>query len=247
MEKDWRGDIVFSDSVAIFRGPVGPNKAHSHWASQLTVALDGALEFEAADSGRRGSKAVYLYSKVTHQLFSGFVCSIYFDPLSASRLESLGHGSTAGWVALSEHQLPAELGTLSAATDLRALLDSELLRVTAPASVSDDRFPDVAREVAAQLRDGNDLDRDALARLVNLSPSRFSHWFVEQSGIPSRSYKKWLKLRMAMDALLDGEKPTDAAMLAGFSDLAHMSRAFSESFGLTYRDALHAWQHARQR
>ncbi len=247
MEKDWRGDVVFSDSVAIFRGHVGPNKAHSHWASQLTIALDGAVEFEAGDSGRRSSKAVYLSSKVTHQLFSGFVCSIYSDPLSESRLATLGGGSTAGWAALSEDQLPAELSALSASTDLRSLLNSDLLRVTAPSSVSDDRFPNIAREIAMQLREGNDLDRNALARMANLSPSRFSHWFVEQSGMPFRSYKKWLKLRMAMDALLDGEKPTNAAMKAGFSDLAHMSRAFSESFGLTYLDALHAWQRASER
>ncbi len=247
MEKDWRGDIVFSESVAIFRGHVGPNKAHGHWASQLTIALDGAVEFEAGGSARRSAKAVYLSSKVEHQLFSGFVCSIYFDPLSESKLERLGEGSAAGWAALSEDQLPAELRALSPSTDLRALLDSDVLRVTAPSAVSDERFGDVVREIARQLRDGKSLDRDSLARRVGLSPSRFSHWFVEQSGIPLRSYKKWLKLRMAMDALLDGEKPTAAAMQAGFSDLAHMSRAFSESFGLTYLDALHAWQHARQR
>ena len=103
------------------------------------------------------------------------------------------------------------------------------------------------REIALRLREGKNLDRDTLARRVGLSPTRFSHWFVEQSGIPLRSYKKWLKLRLAMEALLDGQKPTHAAMQAGFSDLAHMSRAFSESFGLTYLDALHAWQHAQRR
>ncbi|HAY09103.1 MAG TPA: hypothetical protein DCY18_04060 [Thauera sp.] len=249
MKADWRGDIVFSDSVAIFRGHVGPNKPHSHWASQLTIAVEGAVEFEAEDSGRRSSRAVYLSSKVRHQLFSGFVCSIYADPLSASRLETLGAGSTAGWAALSEDQLPAELAGLSASTELSPLLSSELLCVTPPSppsSVEDRRFRRIARELAVQLRDGKEVDRNALARLVDLSPSRFSHWFVERSGIPFRSYKKWLKLRMAMDALLDGALPTSAAMAAGFSDLAHMSRAFSESFGLTYLDALHAWQHARR-
>lgn len=247
MEKDWRGDVVFSDGVAIFRGHVGPNKAHGHWAVQITIALDGAVEFEAGGSGRCRSKAVVLSSKVEHRLFSGFVCSIYFDPLVRTELAKLGEGSAEGWAALTDDQLPSELAALSDSTDLRALLDSDLLRVTDSSAVSDARFGHVVREIAARLRAGEDLDRDALARQVGLSPSRFSHWFVEQSGIPLRSYKKWLKLRMAMDALLDGAKPTDAAMQAGFSDLAHMSRAFSESFGLTYLDALHAWQHAQRR
>jgi len=112
----------------------------------------------------------------------------------------------AGWAALSEDQLPAELRGLSASTDLRALLDSDVLRVTDPSSVSDERFRDIVREIAVHLRDGKNLDRDTLARRVDVS-----------------------------------------AMQAGFSDQAHMSRAFSESFGLTYLDALHAWQHARRR
>ena len=244
MEKDWKLDVVFSDSVAIFRGHVGPNKPHSHWASQLTIALEGELEFEAADSGRRSARALYLSSKVTHQLFSGFVCSIYFDALSESRLNALGEGAACGWAALSADQLPEELRSLSAASDLRALLNSDLLRVTD--SGSDERFRRLARDIEAQVREGQDPDRDDLARHVSLSPSRFSHWFVEQSGIPLRSYKKWLKLRIAMESLLEGVNPTEAAMHAGFSDLAHMSRAFSESFGLTYMDALHAWQMAQR-
>ena len=136
MQKDWRGDIVFSDSVAIFRGHIGPNKAHSHWASQLTIAVDGELEFKAGDSGRRRCKALYLSSKVTHQLFSGYVVSIYFDALSESRLKALGEGADNGWVALSTEQLPTELQQLSSRTDLEALMDSDLLKVSAPASAA---------------------------------------------------------------------------------------------------------------
>lgn len=247
MEKDWRIDIALSSSNAVFRGHVGPNKLHSHWASQLTIALDDAVEFEVAGSSRTRAKAIYLSSNVPHQLFSGFVCSIYLDPLSDSRIKKLSGGSTDGWAALTEDELPQELRSLTASTDLRALVDSDLLSARDPIAAVDDRFHHLASRIAALLREGRDPDRDALARMVHLSPTRFSHWFVEQSGIPLRSYKKWLRLRMAMDALLEGERPTSAAMLGGFSDLAHMSRAFSESFGLTYMDALHAWQAAQKK
>jgi AraC-like DNA-binding protein len=249
MEKSWQLDVAFSHSVAVYRGHVGPNNPHSHWASQLTIGIDGGVEFETEDSGRVTAEAVYLASKVKHQLFSGLVCSIYFDPLCAprTRIGALGEGVSSGWTALTVEQLPKELRCLSESTDLRALLDSDILRVGAPASVTDARFRRMARELAEHVRTGHELDRDDLARSMNLSPSRFSHWFVEQTGIPLRSYKKWLKLRLAMEALMAGENATHAAMSAGFSDLAHMSRAFSESFGLTYLDALHAWQHAQKR
>jgi len=245
MGKDWRGDIVFSDSVAIFRGHVGGNKAHSHWASQITIALDGEVEFETA-SGLISSEAVYFSSKTEHRLISGFVCSIYLDPLFDSLIKTLNKDASDGWKSLLHSELTQKLGSISASTDLRILLNSDLLRPLNLTSSSDERFNKVIQEIKAWHSNGRDIGRDYLAKLVNLSPTRFSHWFVEKSGIPLRSYKKWLKLRVAMDALLDGESPVEAAMLAGFSDQAHMSRAVSDSFGLTYMDAQRAWDHFNQ-
>jgi len=242
MTIDWKGDIAFSDSVAIFRGQVGENHAHAHWASQITVALDGELVFET-DAGTRRAKAAYFTSKTTHRIEPGpWVCSIYFDPLHESLLKTLEGQAREGFMALSADELPPELAGLTTRTDLRALLDSDLLAPVSQTSPRDARFRTVIGEIRERLADGDDIDRKKLAALANLSPTRFSHWFVEHAGVPVRSYKKWLKLRVAMDALLDGTPPMDAAMQAGFSDLAHMCRAFSESFGLTYLDALKALQ-----
>lgn len=156
--RDWKGDIVFSHSMAISRGHVGDNKLHSHWASQLTISLN-----------------------------------------------------------------------------------SELFSPTDMADDTEHRLEKVVEAIQTQLAEGRDIDRDSLAAIVNLSPTRFSHWFVERTGVPLRSYKKWLKLRVTVDAVLEGKNPMQAAMMAGFSDLAHMGRAFSESFGFTYTDAMKAW------
>ncbi|MCB0219470.1 MAG: helix-turn-helix domain-containing protein [Chrysiogenetes bacterium] len=246
MLKDWRVDIAFSDHVAIFRGHVGANKAHSHWASQITIALDGVVEFETS-SGVSRSDAIYIASKTQHRLLSGFVCSIYFDPLSDSIYKTLNKEAPGGLVALSREELPHELASITADTELGALVNSLSVGLPAPASSSDERFKLVIQEIQARLSEAGDVDRDYLAELINLSPTRFSHWFVERTGVPLRSYKKWLKLRVAMDALLDGKGPMEAAMAAGFSDLAHMSREFSESFGLTYLDAQRAWEHFTQK
>lgn len=246
MPKDWKGDIVFSDTVAIFRGHVGDNKAHSHWAAQITIAVEGELEFETA-AGPARSKAAYFASKTRHRLLSGYVCSIYFDPLAEPILDILNQDTPQGWLALSHDDLPPELASITASSDLQALLHSSALHTRDLSHSSDDRFKAVLDAITTQLGQGDDIDRDALASVAHLSPTRFSHWFVERSGVPLRSYKKWLKLRIAMDALLDGKPPTDAAMLAGFSDLSHMSRAVAESFGLTYLDALRAWEYASRK
>lgn len=240
----WKGDIVFSHSMAIFRGQVGDNRLHSHWASQLTISLDSELAFET-DSGAQSAKAVYFPSNTAHRLEPGFVCSIYFDPLAESIPTALRRGAAEGWAPLSLEDLPRELASIDASTDLRALLNSELLSspdMTCP----EPRFEKVIQEIRTRLAEGKDIDRDALAEIAHLSPTRFSHWFVERTGVPLRSYKKWLKLRVAVDAVLEGRNPMEAAVMAGFSDLAHMSRAFSESFGFTYTDALRAWEQTNQ-
>ena len=242
MLKEWRGGIAFSNDMAIFRGQVAGNDAHSHWASQLTIALEGEVGFVTRD-GEGSAEAIYFASKTEHQLLSGYICSIYFDPLSPSLFRDFARRAENGCLVLTRNQLPEPLRAITAKTDLQALVASGVLGVPDASLSSDERVRTVIQAIKSAMADGEDLDRDSLASLVNLSPSRFSHWFVEHTGVPLRSYRKWLKLRLALDALLDGKGPTEAAMLGGFSDLAHMSREFSDSFGLTYMDALRAWQH----
>jgi AraC-like DNA-binding protein len=70
------------------------------------------------------------------------------------------------------------------------------------------------------------------ARGVGLSPSRASHLFVEETGLPFRTYVLWLRLMRAVDAHTSGLSLTDAAQEAGFADSAHLSRTFKRMFGL---------------
>ena len=77
-----------------------------------------------------------------------------------------------------------------------------------------------------------------MAALVHLSPTRFSHWFVEQTGLPLRSYAKWLRLTQALQHLAKGGLLTEAAHEAGFSDSAHFSRTFRALLGIDPSSAL---------
>ena len=71
-----------------------------------------------------------------------------------------------------------------------------------------------------------------LAQAASLSPSRFSHWFSDQIGIPLRSYKKWLRMVNAF-TYCQVMSLTDAATKAGFSDQAHFCRTVQNAFGVT--------------
>lgn len=70
------------------------------------------------------------------------------------------------------------------------------------------------------------------ARLAAVSPSRLTHLFSEEIGIPFRRYVLWLRLRRAAEAASSAATLTDAAMVAGFADLPHLSRVCRSMFGV---------------
>lgn len=72
-----------------------------------------------------------------------------------------------------------------------------------------------------------------IAAAVHLSPERFRHLFVEETGVRFRAYVLWLRLEIALAAYVSGESLTDAAHAGGFADSAHLSRTFRRMFGLS--------------
>jgi AraC-like DNA-binding protein len=70
------------------------------------------------------------------------------------------------------------------------------------------------------------------ASVACLSERRFSHLFVEETGLPFRTYVLWRRLMKAVERRAAGETLTEAAHQAGFSDSAHFSRTFLRMFGV---------------
>lgn len=73
----------------------------------------------------------------------------------------------------------------------------------------------------------------ALAADFDQSPSQFSRAFSEAWAIPPSQYRKQLRLLRATRLLLEGRTVTFAALEAGFSDAAHLSRTFHRQYGLS--------------
>ncbi|MEO8445525.1 MAG: AraC family transcriptional regulator, partial [Gammaproteobacteria bacterium] len=71
-----------------------------------------------------------------------------------------------------------------------------------------------------------------VAAAVHLSPERFRHLFVEQTGVRFRAYILWLRLESALGAYVAGKSLTEAAYAGGFADSAHLSRTFKKMFGI---------------
>ena len=99
-----------------------------------------------------------------------------------------------------------------------------------PSSITDPRIERAVAYMNAHLCDAPTLEE--VAREANLSPSRFRHLFVEQTGMGLRPYMLWRRLLKVWELLMDGASLSAAAHAAGFADSAHLSRTSKRMFGL---------------
>lgn len=70
------------------------------------------------------------------------------------------------------------------------------------------------------------------ASAAALSPGRFRHLFVQETGTPFRAWLLWLRLNLAIESGMAGASWTEAAHEAGFADSAHFTRTFKRMFGI---------------
>ena len=233
----WAGTLALGPWWLVFDGEFGPTDAHRHHAVQI-VAADGPVVVEAADFDRVEGRLVVIPADTIHAIVSG--------PPSATVL-FLDADSLAGrGFAVDGHprSLRASLPQRSGAARTFADADRRVTSMVAAAAgdASGVSSPPSTTIVAALdlLADHEGMTAATVAREVGLSPSRFSHRFTAEVGIPFRSYRRWIRLLAAVELLATGATLTAAAHHAGFADSAHFSRTFRSQFGLSPTEALAA-------
>jgi AraC family transcriptional regulator len=97
------------------------------------------------------------------------------------------------------------------------------------AVMSDERILRAIAYIRANL--DRPLTLDEVAAEACLSPGRFRHLFVEQTGMGLRPYLLWRRFLRVWELLMAGETLSSAAHAAGFADAAHLSRTSRSTFG----------------
>ncbi|HKO14945.1 MAG TPA: AraC family transcriptional regulator, partial [Gemmatimonadaceae bacterium] len=72
---------------------------------------------------------------------------------------------------------------------------------------------------------------DDVADVACLSPSRFRHLFVAETGMAFRPYILWRRFLYVWELLASGMSLSAAAHVAGFADAAHLTRTSRRMFG----------------
>ena len=98
-----------------------------------------------------------------------------------------------------------------------------------PSVVADARILRAVAHIRAHL--DAPLTLDEVAAVACLSPSRFRHLFVEQTGMALRPYILWRRFLRVWELLMRGDSLSAAAHEAGFADAAHLSRTSRRMFG----------------
>jgi len=238
------GRVLLWKGGSVWVGRVGRAERHSHYAIQITLALDGEFLIRAADADAwQKTRSAIVQSEVQHE-FDGLgstLCILFVEP------EGLhGRALRVRFPGPITTNLPADdareaIAALSEAFARRGA-DDELLHsaravlerlaeVPGPIAPPDSRIAASMQWIRDHL--GSDITLDDAAASVHLSPSRFRHLFVAQTGISFRAYLRWARIESAVRAAFSGKSWTQAAQEAGFADSAHLSRTCRSMFGMS--------------
>jgi len=237
-----RAKLAFSQglSVWVLDAPEGFGDAHfhAHHAIQITVSLTGGLKLSSFES-TLSAPMIAVAADEKHRFEAhGLLVFIFIEPESrAGRAlqDTLLRGQALVALDNCHSRLLDHLrATFDESLSTEALLSAgtALVAELTPglqARLPDHRIQRIIDYAASHLE--QPLSLSSASQGVYLSPSRLRHLFVEQTGLPFKTYLLWLRLIRAVDEYSQGRSLTEVAHLAGFSDSAHFSRIFKRTFG----------------
>ena len=242
------GRILFWEgaSMWILSAPPGERypktDTHAHHVVQVTLALTGRVDFDG-NGEHVGGAAIAIAPDTCHAFEgTGLVAHLFVAPeghLGRAITSSLFANGSIAPIPLRvlgdlPHRLRATFEDPRATDERLTGLGRDLIAALAGTSdrvhVHDPRIDKLIAWMTARL--DQVLGLDEVARVVGLSPGRTRHLFVQQTGLPFRTYLLWLRLVRATEIFAVGKSLTEAAHGAGFADQAHLSRTFRRMFGI---------------
>jgi AraC-like DNA-binding protein len=231
----WEGGFLVIGQAG---GEVPP---HAHHAIQIAVAIEGKVAIRQAGETWREARGVIVRPDVEHSFHGQDATGamLFVDPES-SEGAWLQTGLAGPITLVPDARLHACVTELHAFLErpLEAMEVADLIRHCVRAlcaGVPPTRRLDARiASVLSTIRESDDLrmSLEAAAELVHLSPGRFAHLFKDEIGLPFRRYMLWRKVTRAMLAIGSERTLAAAAQSGDFADAAHLTRTFSQMFGI---------------
>jgi AraC family transcriptional regulator len=233
----WEGGfLVIGAAVAI-------TPMHSHYAIQVAFGSEPGIRFRPSDREPWTEyDGVVISSRQPHTMNASTVpydAVLFVEPETREGRALTERFSASGITALPG-ELISDVGSalfdtwrnVRTAAAVEAAAKAVITRLTdgvEPSVVSDERILRATAYIRSHL--GTSLTLDDVADVACLSPSRFRHLFVEQTGMALRPYVLWRRFLRVWELLMEGESLSTAAHSAGFADAAHLTRTSRRMFG----------------
>lgn len=238
------GDFIpWEGGCALIGRATNVTPMHAHYAIQIGVGADFGIRFRPEEQSEwTAYHAAIIPSRQPHMMDATHVGGnviVFIEPetpagrvlseqyvaggISPIESEAFLQASAALFATWRRHAGGAEtVNALQHAIDV-------LTQHTRPALVSDERILRAVAYIKSHLEGA--LTLDEVAAEACLSPSRFRHLFVEQTGTALRPYILWRRFLRAWELVVRGDSMSTAAHAAGFADAAHFTRTSHRMFG----------------
>lgn len=214
---------------------------HRHDAVQIIVGLDHLLDLTIEGVSMQ-LRAAVVPARLEHSLTSaGRTAVILAEPFGrmGEALTALGRerGGHDVWPQLSEiadqefrDVADLERWSVSVIETLTGMTYSEAWAKLRPSILEVRRYVEERLDGVPRLSE--------VAEVLGFSERQMRRIIDEELGMPFRRYILWRRLRIAALQVHGGADLTTAAIQAGFSDSAHLSRVFRQMFGMAPSDVL---------
>jgi AraC family transcriptional regulator len=222
---------------------VGRVPEHAHHAIQVSLALEGRFRASARVWPQACETAGMVVMPDQRHSIDGCgatLASVFVEPNSfaGAALRTRFAGMPIATLADDEAAACAALlrdEFLSGAADSRlaGFARAAICRIAGDPQIApptDARITSALAWMRARL--ATPIRLQDVAAAVHLSPGRFRHLFVAQTGTSFRAWLLWARAEQAIAAANQGMSWTAAAQAAGFADAAHFTRTCRRVFGI---------------
>jgi AraC family transcriptional regulator len=239
----YEGDFVAWNGGCMFIGSGGGAiSTHAHYAIQVVLGSPDGLRVQLGSRGLWESCAgAVIPSRASHSIDvrdCEWSTVIFVEPetpegkVLTARLNGKLESLAADEVGVVARRLGRAWRTEQSADAVKMVCAQFISDLTQTAP----RVPSDPRVLAAMEFVRNKMDAPLtlaeVAKASRLSPSRFRHLFVTETGMPLRTYLLWRRFLKVWELLMEGQSLSAAAHTAGFADSAHLSRTSRTMFGL---------------
>ncbi|MFO0551719.1 MAG: helix-turn-helix domain-containing protein [Polyangiaceae bacterium] len=222
---------VFSKGAAHkSRGRRTSTHAHHAWKVHVGVDAPVWVRSRAAHvSASSGARVIVVPPNVEHETGAvGWSLALFIEPGSRKTPYRERSGPFVVEGAAASRAIDACRAHFRAGAGPNSIVEDVVRATIEPESGRLDRRVGAALE---RFRLVPEVELQGFAAALDVSLDRLTHLVSESTGIPPRRHLLWQRLLRALGGELTPDKLAGAALAAGFTDHAHMTRTFRRFLG----------------